>query len=105
MRKLAAALFEILIDRRVLEDAERRLPRCDSDGIARERPGLIHRAEGRNELHQLARGAVSADRHPPTDDLAECRDVGLHTIESLGAAVSDAEPGHDFVEDQEGTAL
>ena len=103
--ELAGAFLEVGVDRRVLEHAQRRFARCNGDRITRQGSGLVHRPEGRDELHQLLARAVCADGHAAADDLAEGSDVGLDVEDRLRAAVGHAESGHDFVEHEQGAGL
>ena len=68
--------------------------------VARERAGLVDRAQRGNLLHDLALAAEGAHRHAAADDLAEGRQVRGDPVVGLGAAEGDTEAGHHFVEDQ-----
>src|SRR5947209_18480132 len=85
--ELRAALFEVVVDRRILQNAQCRFSGCDGEWIPRESPGLIHRTERRDQLHHFSRAAVRADGQSTADDLAEGGDVGLHSVKRLRAAV------------------
>ena len=53
-------------------------------------------------LHHVPPASEGSDREAPTDDLAEAPQVGRDT-ESLGRpSPSQAEPGNDLVEDEQG---
>ncbi len=77
----------------------------DRERVARQRPGLVDVARGRDPLHQLAPAAVRRRGQPAADDLAEDRQVGEHAVQLLGAAARDAEAGDHLVEDQQRAVL
>ncbi len=78
--------------------------RRDSGGhrqrVARQGARLVDRAERRDQFHEVGASAVCPDRHAAADDLAEHRQVGPNAESRLRAAVRDAEPRDDLVEDQ-----
>ena len=91
---------------RLIEPRARRLPQGGQSGRHRDRvagqgPGLIHRAGGRHEAHEIRAAAIRADRQAAPHDLAERRQVGAHAETLLGAARGDSEAGHHLIEDQQ----
>ena len=71
--------------------------------VAGERPGVEHRAERRQVLHQIGPTADRTDRETTADHLAEARQVGRHVVLRLGAARPDPEAGDHLVEDEQRT--
>mmetsp|Transcript_27728 Transcript_27728/g.85715 ORF Transcript_27728/g.85715 Transcript_27728/m.85715 type:complete len:405 (-) Transcript_27728:166-1380(-) len=96
---------ELLVLARPLQDLERFDAGRHRERVARERARLVHRARGRDLLHDVAAPAVRADGQAAADDLAHRRHVGRHAEVLLRAAVVDAEARHDLVEDQQRAVL
>ena len=76
------------------------------DRVARQRAGLVDRAERRELLHHRALAAERRQRHAAADDLAEHAQVGREAgdvagVEALRAAERDAKAGHHLVEDEQ----
>ena len=84
-----------------LECPQGREARGHGEGIARQRPRLVHLPERRDVRHQLARTAVRADREPASDDLAQAREIGPDSVARLRASPRDAEAGDHLVEDEQ----
>ena len=97
----ALRCFKLLIDSRSrFQLSQRRDPGCHGQRISGERSCLIHRTERRNHVHQLCAAAISADRQPAADDLAERGEIGLDLVELLRAAKAETKAGHYFIENQ-----
>ena len=77
------------------------MPAVMASGVSRERPGLVDRPRGRDELHDLSAAAIRADGEPASDHLAERRQVRRDPVQALRAARMNAEAGHDLVEHEE----
>ena len=80
------------------------------DRVARQRTGLVDRAQRRELLHHRALGAEGRQRHSAADHLAHDRHVGLEArqcfgIDALGASQRDPAAGHDFVKYQQRAVL
>ena len=69
--------------------------------MAGQRAGLVDRARGRDEVHQVGPAAVRPDRHPAADDLAQRGEVRPDAEPRLGAAGPEPEPGDHLVEDEQ----
>ena len=93
------------MEARSLNALEGRKTAGDGDGVAGKRAGLVDGTEGSDLLHDFAATAEGGNGHATADHLAEHREVGLDTVEGLGAALSDAEARHDFVDDEDGAVL
>ena len=65
---------------------ERRQAGRDRERIAAQRARLVHGAERRDTLHDLALAAVHGERHAAADDLAEAGHVRGHAEQPLRAA-------------------
>src|SRR4029078_11135561 len=65
--------LQLFLKAGLLDKLERREAGGDCDRIARERPGLVHRTERRDFLHDVAAAAESDDRQPAADPLAARR--------------------------------
>jgi hypothetical protein len=76
------------------------MPGRDRHRVPRERPGLVHRAQGRDLRHDVLATAERADRHAAADHLAERGQVRGDAVEPLRALRPDAKAGHHLVEDQ-----
>ncbi len=87
------------------DELQRREAGRHGDRVAGERPGLIHRPQRRDLLHDVAPPAERADRHAAADHLAERRQVGRDAVEPLRAARAHAKAGHHLVEDEHRAVL
>ena len=76
-------------------------PGAHRQWITRERPGLVHGPQGRDQLHDLPFAAIRADWETAADHFAQSCQIGLDAIESLRAAFVDAEACHHFIKDQD----
>mmetsp|Transcript_66663 Transcript_66663/g.201211 ORF Transcript_66663/g.201211 Transcript_66663/m.201211 type:complete len:353 (+) Transcript_66663:271-1329(+) len=103
--KLPCEAVELLVDLVALQLLERLDARGHGQGVAAERPSLVHRPRGGHHLHDVPAAAVGAHRQAAADDLAHGRDVRLHAEVLLRPAIGDAEPGHDLIEDEERAVL
>ena len=56
-------------------------------------------------VHDVGPAAVGTDRHAAADDLAQRGQVGSDAEQRLGTTQGHAKAGHDFVEDQQGSAV
>ena len=74
-------------------------------GIAAERPRLIDRTEGRNQLHDLLSSAVCANRHTAADDLAISHQIRRDAKVSDCAVNLQTESGNDLIENQQCAVL
>src|SRR6266571_2864131 len=83
--------LERLVEPRSLRLAQRGEARCHGHRISRERASLIDRSLGRDQPHEIRAPAVRPHRHPPADDLAECREVGSHVEPFLRPSGRDPE--------------
>ena len=68
--------------------------------IARERAGLIDRAERREFLHDFGSRTVGTHGQAATDDFAKRRDVGGDTAQVAIAPLFETEPADDLIEHQ-----
>jgi hypothetical protein len=66
---------------------------------------MVHRAGGRDALHEVAWAAVGADVEAAADDLAHGDEVGRDAHQLLRATGCDAEAGHHLVEDEQHAVL
>ena len=90
---------------RLRDGAQRGQPCRHRHRVARQRPGLVDRAAWRYLGHDVGASAEGADRHAAADHLAERRQVRRDAEVRLCPAERNAEPGHDFVEDQHGSRV
>ena len=70
------------------------------DRVAGQGSGLVDRAGGGDEFHEIHFSAEGADRHARSDNLAEAGQIGGNAIKSLRSLGMNAEAGHDFIEQQ-----
>merc|ERR1719313_3215511 len=98
-------LRELLVLARPREDLERLDAGRHGQGVATESTSLVHGAGGRDLLHDVPAAAVGADGQAAANHFAHGGDVGRHAEVLLGAAVVDAETGHDLVEHQQSAVL
>ena len=70
-------------------------------GIAAQRARLVHRAERRQEIHDVRAPAKRAHRQAAADDFAEATQVRRDAEPLLRAALGQAEAGHHLVENQQ----
>mmetsp|Transcript_16779 Transcript_16779/g.47749 ORF Transcript_16779/g.47749 Transcript_16779/m.47749 type:complete len:314 (+) Transcript_16779:108-1049(+) len=98
-------LVQVLVLPGLLEDLERLDAGCHREGVAAERPRLIHGPGRCDHLHDVLAAAVGPHREAAPDDLAHGRHVGRDAEVLLGPAVGDAEAGHDLVEHQQRAVL
>jgi hypothetical protein len=79
---------------------QRRDARGHRERVAAQGAGLIHGAERREAVHDVAPPAERTDGQAAADDFAERREVGPDAEALLRAAGREAEAGHHLVEDQ-----
>src|SRR5690606_3751985 len=97
--------LQSLVETRLAENLQRSQARRHSHRTARQRAGLVHAAQRRDALHDVAPTTESTDWHAAADDLAQRGEVRRHAGQALHALRADAEAGHDLVEDQHRTVL
>ncbi len=87
--------------RRVVELGQNGEPGRGGERIPRERPGLVHRPEGRQLVHHVGPPAHRGERESAADDLAEDRQVGRDAVARLGAPEPYPEARDHLVEHQQ----
>mmetsp|Transcript_11265 Transcript_11265/g.28891 ORF Transcript_11265/g.28891 Transcript_11265/m.28891 type:complete len:438 (+) Transcript_11265:144-1457(+) len=98
-------LVQVLVGTGLAQDLQGLNASGHGQGVSGQGAGLVHGARGRNHLHDVAAAAVRANREATADDLAHGSQVGGHSEVLLGAALGDAEAGHNLVEAQQGALL
>ncbi len=69
--------------------------------MTRKCPAVIHLAGGREPLHEPGGPAHRSDRQAAADDLAEDRQIRVHTEEPLRTAIADPKPRDHLIKDQQ----
>src|SRR5690606_1759071 len=87
------------------EERERREGGGDRKRVSAQRSRLVHGAERRNLLHDVAASTVDGQGHPSADDLPQAGQVWGESVQSLGTGGGQAAAGHDLVEDAERAVL
>ena len=98
--QVARAAEQIIVKAGLTDNRHGRQACCHGDGIARERTGLIHRAQRRDLLHDVATPAKGAHWHTAPDDLTQAGEIRSDAQEALNAAGPEPEAGHHLVKDQ-----
>ena len=93
----AVVLIEVLAQHIQRRAAGRHRERVPGEGA-----GLVDRAAGRHQRHEVTSPAVGAHGEPSADDLAERGEVRGDAERLLSAAVRGAEAGDDLIEDEKG---
>ena len=79
--------------------------RCQSGGygqrVSGQRAGLVHRAGGRDLLHDVAPTSIGADGKPAAEHLPQAGEIRRHAVQFLGAAPGQPKSGDHLVEDQQ----
>ena len=76
-----------------------------SHRVRAQRSGLVNRARGRNQLHQILSPAVTGYRKTAADHLAIRNQIGSHPKDLSHAAQRNAKAGNHFVKDHQTAVL
>src|SRR5215210_1483451 len=98
-----AEILEPVVEARLSRGAQCREARGHRERVAREGARLVDGARGRDQLHDLTPPPERTDRQPAADDLTQARQVGRDAETFLRPAAGEPEPGHDLIEDEDGT--
>ena len=103
--KPAASRDDELLQSRIRRLVAQQFEHGDSRGrgqrIAAERAGLKHFAGRKHVVHDVGPAAVRPDRQTAADDLSQRRQIGPNAEQLLRPAISHAEAGDHFVENQQ----
>ena len=102
--EIGGGALELLVGLGAREARQRREAGRHRERVARQRAGLVDRAERCEPLHQVAAPAERGGRHAAADDLAQHRQVRDDVVALLRTAARDAEARHDLVEHEQRAA-
>src|SRR6185369_3014646 len=99
--KSAAEGFELSVGVGAAEFLEGGDAGGEGDRVAAQGAGLVNRADGSDEIHDISPASESAHWQASANHFAETTQVGRDPEAFLRAALSQAKAGHYFVEDQQ----
>ncbi|CAI8373258.1 MAG: Uncharacterised protein [Cyanobium sp. ARS6] len=96
---------EFVVAARLFQELKSLDARRHGEGISAQSAGLVHGTGRSHHLHDFPSTSVGPHRQPPADHLAHGGEIRGDTEMRLGAAVTDAEARHHFVEDEQSSVL
>jgi len=103
--ELGSEVFEALVGAGFIEFLELGKAGGHGKGVTAEGAGLVNGAVGSELVHDVGAATEGSDGEPTADDFAHGCEVGVEVFEFLNAALCEAEAGHDFIKDDEGSVF